>query len=101
MRLSDWSSALCSSGLPPGRLVAPDQHIGTVDDAHRRLAEAKTGLEVRVAGQMKSVVSLYQASRAIDRLAPGEVLTGVDQSEERRVGTASVSTCRSRWSPSH
>src|SRR3546814_14165241 len=26
---------------------------------------------------------------------------GIQSSEERRVGTACVSTCRSRWSPSH
>ncbi|MFC3674848.1 GAF domain-containing protein [Ferrovibrio xuzhouensis] len=62
-----------------GRLVETEQHIGTLDDAYRKLAAAKTRLEVRVAGQMKTVVSLYQAARAIDRLAPEEVLTGVDQ----------------------
>src|SRR3546814_13356450 len=27
--------------------------------------------------------------------------SGAPRSEERRVGTACVSTCRSRWSPSH
>src|SRR3546814_17216770 len=30
-----------------------------------------------------------------------EIATGVTRSEERRVGKACVSTCRSRWSPEH
>src|SRR3546814_16669169 len=34
--------------------------------------------------------------------ATGDVLTGrAGRSEERRVGKECVSTCRSRWSPSH
>jgi hypothetical protein len=61
------------------RLADSERHAGTLDDAYRKLAEAKSRLEVRVAGQMKTVVSLYQAARAIDRLAPAEVLNGVGQ----------------------
>src|SRR3546814_18684775 len=97
MRISDWSSDVCSSDLLElarnqilwlrtvvfigeigrrhrnriaelsGRLVETEQHIGTLDDAYRRLAEAKTRLEMRVAGQMKTVVSPYPEARAIDR----------------------------------
>jgi len=55
------------------------EHIRVLDDAYRKVAAAKSQLEVRVAGQMKTVVALYQAARAIDRLAPEEVLNGVDK----------------------
>src|SRR3546814_12965421 len=34
-------------------------------------------------------------------LAGEDLLLGGDRSEERRVGKACVSTCRSRWSPKH
>src|SRR3546814_11323292 len=34
-------------------------------------------------------------------LVPGVVKKDVSRSEERRVGKACVSTCRSRWSPYH
>ena len=61
------------------RLAAAEEQVGTLDEAYRNIAAAKSRLEVRVAGQMKTVVSLYQAARAIDRLAPEEVLSGVDQ----------------------
>ncbi|WP_370154899.1 GAF domain-containing protein [Ferrovibrio sp.] len=61
------------------RLSHSERQVGVLDEAYRKLAEAKTRLEVRVAGQMKTVVALYEAARAIDRQAPEEVLAGVDQ----------------------
>jgi len=51
----------------------------TVDAAYRKVAAAKSELEVRVAGQMKTVVALHQAAKAIDRARPEEVLLGVDK----------------------
>src|SRR3546814_4480147 len=79
MRISDWSSDVCSSDL----LTAPPNG----DPASSPLVEA-CGLGVRLGGR--------------------DVLRGVDltlrrgeRSEERRVGKECVSTCRSRWSPYH
>src|SRR3546814_18594070 len=43
-----------------------------------------------------AVISLVNVA-----LAAGLVLGGPQRSEERRVGKEGVSTCRSRWSPSH
>src|SRR3546814_9624633 len=77
MRISDWSSDVCSSDLP-------------VDDEH----DAVVGPEVGEVGTRL-------------RLFPGgehglfRVLSGIWRSEERRVGKECVSTCRSRWSPYH
>src|SRR3546814_4492143 len=95
MRISDWSSDVCSSDLrveqqrtvgPGGlgaQLVAVDEltaERGVVDrqDAGAAAAQAAAGLhavEVEAAALVRS--------------------------EERRVGKECVSTCRYRWSPYH
>src|SRR3546814_18023300 len=38
---------------------------------------------------------------SISKAVPECIIRGVQRSEERRVGTECVSTCRSRWSPYH
>lgn len=40
--------------------------------------ELKEKLELRVAGQLRSSVSAYQAARAMERLQPAEVLSGLE-----------------------
>src|SRR3546814_9983219 len=74
MRISDWSSDVCSSDLDRGIAVRPvaDQR----DDP--RLVERRLH---RIALDRAGLVRL--------------------RSEERRVGKECVSTCRSRWSPYH
>ncbi len=49
----------------------------TLSRAYDDISAAKRELEARVAGQLKTVFSLYQAAKAIERLGPGEVLSGV------------------------
>src|SRR3546814_8142558 len=71
MRISDWSSDVCSSDLKRGE-----------DDSWHR------GLH----GSDSATASL-DARRLRGRQA--------ERSEERRVGKECVSTCRSRWSPYH
>src|SRR3546814_13589346 len=99
MRISDWSSDVCSSDLvdPTGvrrgvpvvdRGVELHAGIGALPGGLGELAHEVTGLD------------------GADDLARGdgpEVPVGVvdDRSEERRVGKACVSTCRARWSPYH
>src|SRR3546814_10924289 len=92
MRISDWSSDVCSSDLPtpagPSRPAA-------------RLLVSEGGLEPpRPYGHWH----LKPARLPIPPLRRG----GGDgsashrgRSEERRVGKECVSTCRSRWSPCH
>src|SRR3546814_7235075 len=75
MRISDWSSDVCSSDLVP----RDGKTLVLVNGAYgQRIAQI---LEV-----------LGRACRVIDK---------GDRSEERRVGKECVSTCRSRWSPYH
>src|SRR3546814_14716215 len=97
MRISDWSSDVCSSDLAfenggdAGAGLRLDLAVGVVErqpeafgqpPADRRLARAHRADEdevgCRIHGRM---------------LAPDR--------KSRRVGTECVSTCRSRWSPYH
>src|SRR3546814_5542814 len=73
MRISYWSSDVCSSDL-----------MGTSCPRCFTLP-ARTGIDLpqKIAGNI------------------GKPLHAVARSEERRVGKECVSTCRSRWSPYH
>src|SRR3546814_17453360 len=101
MRISDWSSDVCSSDLGLER----PRVFHFADDLVQKAAFADSH-------------DLHQqGSSAIDRAADDAItfllpdrdrLAGYEglidrrvRSEERRVGKECVSTCRSRWSPSH
>src|SRR3546814_4175858 len=84
MRISDWSSDVCSSDLLDGD--AADSGGGTRDGAV--LCEGQS------AGQ-----SATGECKGCARIGGSELLR--IRSEERRVGKECVSTCRSRWSPDH
>src|SRR3546814_8351460 len=81
MRISDWSSDVCSS------------------DLFRQRGDRGRGQRaVTHAGDVEKTVRLV--GTADDILA--DPLAGIGlRSEERRVGKECVSTCRSRWSPYH
>src|SRR3546814_18830408 len=84
MRISDWSSGVCSSDL----------------DATRRNLQtcfSRYILKPRECRQCSKAELLCPQSRHSP--SPGRV--GIPRSEERRVGKECDSTCRSRWSPYH
>src|SRR3546814_10269284 len=85
MRISDWSSDVCSSDLAGQTFFAmnggPDVSF---NESVSLLVECDTQEEV---------------DRLWSRLTEGG--TEAPRSEERRVGKECVSTCRSRWSPYH
>src|SRR3546814_7638588 len=87
VRISDWSSDVCSSDLARAVLnKIPDFHIG-INFSSLDL-QAKETLPYLIA-------VLSQAG-----IAPGNIMveaTEHGRSEERRVGKECVSTCRSRW----
>src|SRR3546814_8871009 len=88
MRISDWSSDVCSSDLPVAvALVKLDVALG---ERHRELA----GLAVIIDQH------LGVAMRQPQHLDLADQRQGT-RSEERRVGKECVNTCRSRWSPYH
>src|SRR3546814_9444159 len=84
MRISDWSSDVCSSDLRASFL--PHGHAGSPDEAIEPILISGT-----LDPSPPNMASLIA-------LADGEWR---DRSEERRVGKECVSTCRSRWSPYH
>src|SRR3546814_3697239 len=92
MRISDWSSDVCSSDLPLYISIDLD---GVDPSAAPGVAHPEPGgLTVRelLAVLHKQTAPVVGAD--IVELHPG-------RSEERRVGKECVSTCRSRWSPYH
>src|SRR3546814_11315447 len=125
MRISDWSSDVCSSDLPvtpaqwrSRRDVAVDMTLGygerdkIVEDmlvADKVLSEK----QVRWYGDKQSY-NLWKNAMEVkgwkniqdyivdpESLPPEEPNPLQKRSEERRVGKECVRTCRSRWSPEH
>src|SRR3546814_14092603 len=95
MRMSDWSSDVCSSDLKVrvADIDAPETHPSRCAE-EARLGKAAT--ERLRALLDAGPVTLVTADRDVDRY--GRKLR---RSEERSVGKECVSTCRSRWSPDH
>src|SRR3546814_3465108 len=88
MRISDWSSDVCSSDLIASTEVAPaDVFVIAVPTPHDEEHRPDIG-------------HVLSAARAIaPKLEVGNLVILESRSEERRVGKECVSTCRSRWSP--
>src|SRR3546814_1774438 len=89
MRISDWSSDVCSSDL----LMLLAVNINFVAFS-RFLGDADGQVFV-------FFILTVAASEAAIGLAILVALFRNRRSEERRVGKECVSTCRSRWSPYH
>src|SRR3546814_11898244 len=101
MRISDWSSDVCSSDLLSYMPTYLQRRLGlSTDDA----------LIVPIAGMLFMMVLLPFAGALSDRIGSKPLwwfsLIGLFvmaaplyllRSEERRVGKECVSTCRSRW----
>src|SRR3546814_14304044 len=97
MRISDWSSDVCSSDLR--------EHVLTRVLAELIGAEAR---KIRMRGRRADLrdLGLGEDRCSSQRGGGGEAADGQheagrgdERSEERRVGKECVRTCRSRWSP--
>src|SRR3546814_11977337 len=103
MRISDWSSDVCSSDLELEQRETPEKSLkennpkekaGLLRLRARRIAAiaknaADKGLVVgpEAIAKLKALADSFRTAQVAAR------------SEERRVGKECVSTCRSRWSP--
>src|SRR3546814_9127850 len=86
MRISDWSSDVCSSDLV---------RRGMQEDLARTLRQPLQQTQV-VVPERRVVPGL-----GVTPTVGGDDARHLRRSEERRVGKECVSTCRSRWSPYH
>src|SRR3546814_18601594 len=117
MRISDWSSDVCSSDLDEiehrRRQVMADRIAENFDVDHEIVmnqAEPGFGFDRAICHETHAIIlsvcksgGLAAAMVGIGFLDPdAEGLPhGEIRSEERRVGQECVSTCRYRWSPDH
>src|SRR3546814_15546427 len=101
MRISDWSSDVCSSDLQGRRdtgVLFITHDFGVVADIADRVVVMQQGNVVET-GTAEEV--LRRPTHPYTRMLIGAVPSLNPRSEERRVGKRCVSTCRYRWTPYH
>src|SRR3546814_19395899 len=97
MRISDWSSDVCSSDLDCSRRVSP---LGPAAPWQGRIRDAAVPIRHLNAGPdagRPQMHPLLAGPRTVDKTPLKAYLLRECRSEERRVGKECVSTCRSRW----
>src|SRR3546814_13708389 len=105
MRISDWSSDVCSSDLPKVGAYRQTEEFGLL------VRVIQQGHLLYMSGNVDPA-DFTKYGKPIDadgtRAVPGLLIIVWMQrllrwvrSEERRVGKECVSTCRSRWLPYH
>src|SRR3546814_14695253 len=96
MRISDWSSDVCSSDL-----VSETSAFNYVE---AKSAKAVANMSRKRSDLFPDIPTIFEQVKLTEAQAwwfdYRATLEGLGRrSEERRVGTECVSTCRSRWSP--
>src|SRR3546814_19938737 len=108
MRISGWSSDVCSSDLPNSQRAIARRHRReafkynrqVIDEAFEPWGDSLTICQkdgVAIVGLASVAGCLLKEGDAPPSI--GSITHG--RSEERRVGKECVSTCRSRWSRYH
>src|SRR3546814_15243138 len=106
MRISDWSSDVCSSDL----LIALAERgdlggcsfgfvVNAGGDAWNGTVRELHSVELREVSIVQAWPAYADTEIHLRSLQPAHQLAALHRSEERRVGTECVRTCRSRWSP--
>src|SRR3546814_19513542 len=109
MRISDWSSAVCSSDLIRAQLRPHEEVVGHVGNDARpgylrlvpRVAQRRFVIPVLGETAAKAGAEADGLARGFgeDVLHATQLLGSEPRSDERRVGKECVGTCRYRWSP--
>src|SRR3546814_14517223 len=101
MRISDWSSDVCSSDLAVLRVSAMAAAVANQLWRVDQSGAPGTGRSATADGRWQAG-GRRGAAPALDLpICWWRELRASLRSEERRVGKECVSTCRSRWSPDH
>src|SRR3546814_18207001 len=106
MRISDWSSDVCSSdleaddGVIATTLWASGGDFGFNQDGIREIRALGLTFATPKPERLISRI-LHIATNAGDLVLASFLGSGTTNSEERRLGNTLVSTRRTRWSPYH
>src|SRR3546814_15239322 len=102
MRISDWSSDVCSSDLTKVPHPFRRRRERGLVHLHRGAIEQLHARHDRVPVHIETSHPITDPSHRFYPLQAQRPPEGnQERSEERRVGKACVSTCRSGWSPTH
>src|SRR3546814_12829900 len=103
MRISDWSSDVCSSDLPGAATMPPIDGIGASSAGAAVFQPRPPQSSAQNSGDETRGLSIQQYLQAGQQAGQdqGVQTQTAGRSEERRVGKECGSTCRSRWSPDH
>src|SRR3546814_12320064 len=108
MRISDWSSDVCSSDLSMSEITGNTailiaaEYLSNLKNGKGMMLGGVPGIppcEVVIIGA--GTVSEFAARAALGLGAEVKIFDNSLRSEERRVGKECVRTCKSRWSPYH
>src|SRR3546814_17411874 len=98
MRISDWSSDVCSSDLCRNQA----SYLGSGPKEGAQLDPRRVEHACQVSCHRLLVRNYHNfLTLTLSLWLPCNSHHQVGRSEERRVGKECVSTCRSRWSPYH
>src|SRR3546814_1857470 len=92
MRISDWSSDVCSSDLRENSSM-PCTPVSALNISFSAPIAREDARKMRLKGATQEWLPAIDDNDSYEG--------GLSRSEERRVGKECVSTCRSRWSPYH
>src|SRR3546814_11050451 len=103
MRISDWSSDVCSSDLWRRRECPLNGGHIVVDRASvvEELQLGQLGNALGLPRPVDRAGDAHQRCRIRYRTVAPQERAGARRSEERRGGKVGVRTCRSRWEPYH
>src|SRR3546814_13226733 len=105
MRISDWSSDVCSSDLVIVRLTYPEAMVERARKDAAKAGEKRAGMRGDPAEGLprrwREKLRSGEAWRRVGVTYRSAWGMGWKRAEERRGGNEWFSTCRSRWRPDH
>src|SRR3546814_11504895 len=99
MRISDWSSDVCSSDLVVGLSI--DLNNLLCGNLGGSVWATSFVWMLNILRTIIHISKLFTTPSTVKTTRRSKFFNRFKRSEERRVGKECVSTCRSRWSPYH
>src|SRR3546814_11609544 len=99
MRISDWSSDVCSSDLWQNTMWMLGLSTYKLD--YPKILNNRNDTNMALNYTLSKVLNEKWTAIGMATYMNNTSSESANRSEERRVGKECVSTCRSRWSPYH